>query len=104
MLTAATVLLGADADKRRLRVQMVELLAVWPAEALLNDPTNGEPVVILTIRPDPSNWFSVNLALTTAQAGRLMADLQNLLIPFGLLVAILLAATVGCSAKVEVES
>jgi hypothetical protein len=82
--------------------QPVEYLAV--SEALLNDPTTGEPVVVITIRPDPPNWFSVNLALSTAQAGRLLADLQNLLIPFVLLVAALLAATVGCSEKVEVES
>jgi hypothetical protein len=67
-------------------------------------PTKGEEAVVITIRPDPPNWFSVNLALSTAQAGRLLADLQNLLIPFGLLVGVLLAATVGCSAKVEVES
>jgi hypothetical protein len=64
--------------------QPVEYLAA--AEALLNDPTTGEQVVILTIRPDPPNWFAVNLALSTAQAGRLLADLQNLLIPFGLMV------------------
>ena len=64
--------------------QPVEYLAA--SEALLNDPTTGEPAIIITIRPDPPNWFSVNLALSTAQAGRLLADLQNLLIPFGLLV------------------
>ena len=80
--------------------QPVEYLAV--SEALLNDPTVEEKIIILTIGPDPPNWFSVNLALSTAQAGRLLADLQNLLIPFGLLVAVLLAATVGCSAEVEV--
>jgi hypothetical protein len=64
--------------------QPIEYLAA--AETLLNDPTTGEQVVVITIRPDPPHWFAVNLALSTAQAGRLLYDLQNLLIPFGLLV------------------
>jgi hypothetical protein len=85
-----------------IETQPIEYLAV--SETLLNDPTTGEQVVVITIRPVPPNWFSVNLALSTAQAGRLLADLQNLLIPFGLVVGVLLAATVGCGAKVEVES
>jgi hypothetical protein len=37
--------------------QPVEYLAA--AEALLNDPVHGEPAIIITIRPDPPNWFSV---------------------------------------------
>lgn len=64
--------------------QPVEYLGV--SEGLLNDPATGEPVIVITIRPDPPNWFPVSLALSAAQAGRLMSDLQNLLIPFVLLV------------------
>lgn len=61
--------------------QFVEYLAV--AEARLGDPINGEEVVILTIRPDPEASFEVvNLAFPRAQAHRLLADLQNLLLPF----------------------
>jgi hypothetical protein len=82
--------------------QPVEYLPV--SSTLLNDPTTGEQVVVITIRPVPPNWFSVNLALSLARAGRLLADLQNLLIPFTLLIGVLLAATVGCGGRVEVES
>jgi multisubunit Na+/H+ antiporter MnhC subunit len=80
---------------------LVEYLAV--DEGLLGDPTTGEPVVLLTIRPEPLVSFeSVNLAIPMSQAGRLFADLTNLLMPFVLLVS-LLAATLGCSARVQVE-
>jgi hypothetical protein len=82
--------------------QPVEFLAV--SQVTCGDPT-GEPAVVLTIRLDPMVSFEpVNLALSEAQAGRLLADLMNLLIPFALLIGVLLVATVGCSGRVEVES
>ena len=85
-------------DDKPVFVQIVELLGV--AEAVAND----EPVVVITIRPDPPNFFPHNLALTMAQAWRLMIDLQNVMIPFVLLVSFLLATTAGCGARVDLES
>lgn len=80
--------------------QPIEYLAV--SEGLLGHPTSGKPVIILSIRPDPPNFLVVNLALSLDQAWRLARDIENLLIPFVLLLGILL--TTGCGAKVEVES
>ena len=79
--------------------QPVEYLAV--SEALLGHPTTGEPVVIVTLRPDPPNFAVVNLAFPVEQAWRLLTDLQNILVPFVLLMAVL---ATGCGARVEVES
>ena len=79
-------------------VQLVELLGV--AEAVAND----EPVIVITIRPDPPNFCPHNIALTMAQAWRLMIDLQNVMIPFVLLVSVLLATTAGCGTRVDLES
>lgn len=73
----------------KIQTQPVEYLSA--NEGLLNDPIDGEPVVILTIRPDPEASFEVvNLAIPRAQAHRLLSDLQNLLLPF-----VVLAAVVG---------
>jgi hypothetical protein len=67
--------------------QSVEYLSV--NEGLLGDPTIGEPVVIITIRPDPQESFEVvNLAIPRTQADRLLADLMDLLLPFVLLVGV----------------
>jgi hypothetical protein len=58
--------------------QPVEYLA--STEARLNDPTTGEQVVVITIRPDPLVSFEVvNLAIPVPQAQRLLTDLTNLL-------------------------
>lgn len=75
-------------------VQLVELLAVTEAVA------NNEPVIVITIRPDPPNFFPHNIALTKAQAWRLARDLENLLVPFVLLLVVLLSAS-GCRARVD---
>jgi hypothetical protein len=82
--------------------QSVEYLSV--NQGLLGDPAIGEPVVIITIRPEPLESFEVvNLAIPMPQAQRLLADLTNLLMPFVLLLG-LLAATIGCGARVDVGS
>lgn len=85
-------------DDKPVFVQLVELLGV--AEAVAND----EPVIVITIRPDPPNFFPHNIALSESQAWRLMIDLQNLMIPFVLLVSVLLATATGCGARVDLES
>ncbi|MHB8954478.1 MAG: hypothetical protein ACYC4U_16020 [Pirellulaceae bacterium] len=84
-------------DNKPVFVQLVELLGV--AEAVANE----QPVIVITIRPDPPKFWSHNIALTKDQAWRLATDLGSLLLPFVLLVCVLLATT-GCGAKVEVES
>lgn len=89
-----------SANQPHVPTQPVEYLAA--SEGLLGHPTTGEPVVIVTLRPDPPNFAVVNLAIPVEQAWRLAADIQALLLPFVLLVAVLTAA--GCGARVEVES
>jgi hypothetical protein len=84
--------------EKPLFVQLVELLTV--TEAVAND----QPVIVITIRPDPPNFVPHNIALTKAQAWRLARDLENLLVPFVLLVSLFLATTAGCGARVELES
>lgn len=81
-------------------IQPVEYLAV--SEGLLGHPTTGQPVVIVTIRPDPPSFLVVNLALPLDQAWRLARDIENLLVPFVLLLGILL--TTGCGLRADVES
>ena len=84
-------------DDKPVFVQLVELLGV--AEAVANE----QPVIVITIRPDPPNFRPHNIALTKEQAWRLATDLGSLLLPFVLLVCVLLATT-GCGARVEIES
>jgi hypothetical protein len=84
-------------DDKPVFVQLVELLGV--AEAVAND----QPVIVITIRPDPPNSWSHNIAISKDQAWRLARDLENLLLPFVLLVSVLLATT-GCGARVDLES
>lgn len=51
----------------------VELLAVTAARIA------GRPVLLLTVRPDPTGGFgAVNLALAKAQSDRLLGDLIRL--------------------------
>jgi hypothetical protein len=83
-------------DDKPVFVQLVELLGV--AEAVVND----EPVIVITIRPDPPNFWPHNIALTKDQAWRLATDLGSLLLPFVLLLSLL--TMTGCGTKVEVES
>jgi hypothetical protein len=97
-----TNLLGKTAmsdDQPHVPTQPVEYLAV--SEGLLGHPTTGEPVVIVTLRPDPPNFAVINIALPVEQAWRLAADIQALLFSFVLLMAVL---ATGCGARVEVES
>jgi hypothetical protein len=85
-------------DDKPVFVQLVELLGV--AEAVVND----EPVIVITIRPDPPNFWPHNIALTKDQAWRLATDLGSILLPFVLLVCVLLATATGCGARVDLES
>jgi hypothetical protein len=80
--------------------QPVQYLAA--SEGLLGHPTTGEPIIILSLRPNPPSFFVVNIAVTKEQAWRLFADLQNILVPFVLLMSVLTAT--GCGTRVEVES
>jgi len=78
--------------------QLVELLGL--AEAMADD----EPVVVITVRPDPNCFHPHNIALKKAQAVRLLRDLESLLkVPAMFLVASLAVVACGCSARVEVE-
>lgn len=86
-------------DQPHVPTQPVEYLAV--SEGLLGHPTTGEPIIILSLRPNPPSFFVVNIAVTKEQAWRLFADLQNVLVPFVLLV---ITTAAGCGARVEVES
>lgn len=83
-------------DDKPVFVQLVELLGV--AEAVAND----QPVIVITIRPDPPNFWPHNIALTKDQAWRLVTDLGSILLPFVLLVSITM--TIGCGATVDLES
>ncbi|MHB8971289.1 MAG: hypothetical protein ACYC4N_12650 [Pirellulaceae bacterium] len=83
-------------DDEPVFVQLVELLGV--AEAVANE----QPVIVITIRPDPSTFRPHNIALTKDQAWRLATDLGSILLPFVLLVSITM--TIGCGAKVDLES
>ncbi len=83
-----------SADKP-VSVQLVELLGA--SEAILND----QPVIVLTIHYDLPRFVPHNIALTKPQTWRLATNLQNVLVPFVLL---LIATVAGCSARVEVES
>ena len=85
-------------DDKPVFVQLVELLGV--AEAVAND----QPVIVITIRPDPPHFWPHNIALTKDQAWRLATDLGSILLPFVLLVSVLLATTTGCGARVDLES
>ena len=60
-------------------------------------------MIVLTTHCDPSDLESVSLATSPIQAEPLLNDLKRLPTPFWFLVAVILAATLGCSAKVEVE-
>lgn len=55
------------------QAQLVELLSISPAKLF------GEPVLLLTIRPNPEVFESINLALSKTQAERLFDDLKNTL-------------------------
>ena len=84
-------------DDKPVFVQLVELLGV--AEAVAND----QPVIVITIRPDPPNFWPHNIALTKDQAWRLATDLGSILAPVRSLGVRLTTAT-GCGTRVEVES
>jgi hypothetical protein len=94
------------AGNSKLNVQMVDLLAVWAGDAKVGDATEEEPVVIVTVRPDPGSFRPHNIGLTSEQAQRLCADLASLFETFSSLGVLLLAIlalgfTGGCSARYE---
>lgn len=94
------------AESPNLKVKVIELLAVWPGEAKVGSPPVEQPVVVVTVRPDPSTFQPYNLAFTAAQAQRLASDLVSLFETFsclGLLLLGLLAVGLGggCSARYE---
>ncbi len=81
--------------------QRVELLAVAPGRS-----PSGEQTVILTIRPDQGSFRPHNIAISQAQAKRLLKSLRAILRqpPLILLLSLVLASAAGCSAEVEVIS
>jgi len=82
--------------------QRVELLSVAPGES-----TTGEPTVILTIRPEPSNNFRPhNIAISHPQAIRLFRSLRTVLRQSAsvLLLGLSLSSVAGCSAEVRVAT
>jgi hypothetical protein len=72
------------------------------AQAQLGPPSDEEPVVLLTIRPEPERTFRPhNLILAMPQARRLRDDLHRLLTASTIL---LLVLSTGCHTRVELES
>ena len=68
------------AEQRKLMVQMVDLLGVWPGEAKVGSSSHEEPVVVVTIRPEPETTFRPhNVGISWAQAERLWEDLGSIL-------------------------
>ena len=67
--------------------------------SLAENSITGEPLVIITIRPDEGSYRPHNIGLSKTQAQRLLSDLKRLLVatPF-----LLLLFTAGCSARLEV--
>jgi hypothetical protein len=86
-------------------VQLVELLSGARARTDL-DCSEGRPIVVLTVRPDPDrSWQPHNLGLTINAAKRLRDDLTALLkAPPAFLLLAFVALASGCSAKVEVTT
>lgn len=93
------------ASDGKIMVHMVELLGIWPGEAKIGSSTQEEPVVIVTVRPEPHSFQSHNFGLSLAQAERRWEDLGSILgrLAMFLLLALLPLAATGSSAKVEVE-
>jgi hypothetical protein len=80
--------------EKPMHVQPIELLGVTEGMA------NEQPVIVVSIRPDPANWRPHNIVLSKRQATRLLTDLGNLLrVPVVLLLGCVLAG--GCSARIE---
>ena len=67
--------------------------------SLAENSITGEPIVLMTIRPDEGEFRAHNVGISRPQAQRLLSDLQRLLIAAPLLLILL---TAGCSARVEV--
>jgi hypothetical protein len=75
-------------------VQPIELLGVTEGVA------DEQPVIVISIRPDPPNWRPHSFALSKRQATRLLTDLGSLLhVPVVLLLGCVVAG--GCSARIE---
>jgi hypothetical protein len=80
--------------EKPMHVQPIELLGVTEGMA------NEQPVIVISIRPDPPNWRPHSFALNKRQATRLLHDLGSLLrVPVVLLLGCVLAG--GCSARIE---
>ena len=63
-------------DDKPVFVQLVELLG--EAEAVANE----QPVIVITIRPDPPNFWPHNIALTKARLGGSLPIWRSILLPF----------------------
>ena len=61
---------------------------------------DGEPIVVITIRPDEGSFRPHNLGLVRSQANRLLEDLQRLLA----VTPLLLLLMTGCSGRVDVTT
>ncbi len=91
------------AENGSLNLQFVEYLAAWPAEAKIGSSAENQPVVVITVRPEPETTFrSHNAGFTWAQARRLCDDLTSIFQSFGLLLLLaLITFAGGCSARYE---
>lgn len=84
--------------QHEIKVHEVEFLSVSKARI------DGEPVTIITIRPELPSFRPHNLAIARSSAERLLADLKTILSRSTVCLLLLaLAGLTGCSADVEVE-
>lgn len=91
--------------ENEIKIHQVELLGVSSARITDGSETDGQRVVVATVRPDLPAFRPHNLAFSLDQAERLFHDLRVVLTRAGLqsLMVLLVLGFVGCSADVEVE-
>ena len=90
------------AEQRKLMVQMVDLLGVWPGEAKVGSPPVEEPVMVITVRPEPTKpsarIMSASLGFRPNGFGKIWGPSCK-----SRRCSSYLPSATGCSARVDVE-